>query len=205
MATDSGEPHWHCVDSETAAVNLDSGLAAGLSAENAASRLAAGGPNALREAGRRHPLVMLASQFTDFMIVVLIAAAVIAGFIGEPQDTIAIVVIVFLNGVIGFVQEFRAERAMAALKQMASPQARVVRDGQPGVIDSRELVPGDLVELEAGNIVPADLRLTELAALKIDESALTGESQPVDKQLATLNDADLPLGDRIRCAILDVR
>src|SRR5512139_3259762 len=143
MATDSGEPHWHCVDSETAAVHLDSGLAAGLSAENAASRLAAGGPNALQEAGRRHPLVMLASQFTDFMIVVLIAAAVIAGFIGEPQDTIAIVVIVFLNGVIGFVQEFRAERAMAALKQMASPRASVIRDGGLQQIPAAELVPGD--------------------------------------------------------------
>ena len=117
----------------------------------------------LQEAARRHPLVMLASQFTDFMILVLIAAAIIAGFIGEPLDAIAIMVIVFLNGILGFVQEYRAERAMAALKQMASPQARVIRDGQPGLIDAVDLVPGDLVELEAGNILPADLRLTELA------------------------------------------
>ena len=202
MATDSGQParHWHCLDREAAAAHLDSDLTTGLTAAAAAARLEQVGPNALREAGRRHPLAMLASQFTDFMILVLIAAAVIAGFIGEPQDTIAIVVIVFLNGIIGFVQEYRAERAMAALKKMASPQARVIREGRPELIDATELVPGDLVELEAGNILPADLRLTELASLKIDESALTGESQPVDKRLARLHEKDLPLGDRLNLA-----
>jgi P-type Ca2+ transporter type 2C len=202
MATDRGEPvrHWHCFDSEAVAAHFDSDLAAGLSAEAAKSRLGLVGPNTLHETGRRHPLAMLASQFTDFMILVLIAAAVIAGFIGEPQDAIAIVVIVFLNGIIGFVQEYRAERAMAALKRMASPQARVIRDGRPALIDATELVPGDLVELEAGNILPADLRLTELASLKVDESALTGESQPVDKQLAPLHETELPLGDRLNLA-----
>jgi len=200
MATDSGKQPWHCLDSEAAATHLDSGLNTGLTAEVAASRLEQLGPNVLHEAARRHPLVMLAAQFTDFMILVLIAAAVIAGIIGEPQDAIAIVVIVFLNGIIGFVQEYRAERAMAALKQMASPQARVIRDGQSALIDATALVPGDLVELEAGNILPADLRLTELASLKVDESALTGESQPVDKQLAQLHETDLPLGDRLNLA-----
>jgi Ca2+-transporting ATPase len=200
MATDSSEQHWHCLESEEAAAHLDSDLNQGLTAEAAVTRLEQGGPNALVEAGRRHPLAMLAAQFTDFMILVLIAAAVIAGFIGEPQDTIAIVVIVFLNGIIGFVQEYRAERAMAALKQMASPQARVIRDGRSSLIDATALVPGDLVELEAGNILPADLRLTELASLKVDESALTGESQPVEKQLTQLNETDLPLGDRFNLA-----
>jgi Ca2+-transporting ATPase len=202
MATDSGESpvHWHGLESAAAAAQLGSDLDQGLTAGAAAARLAQTGPNVLQEAGRRHPLVMLASQFTDFMILVLIAAAIIAGFIGEPQDTIAIVVIVFLNGILGFVQEYRAERAMAALKQMASPQARVIRDGQPGLIDAVGLVPGDLVELEAGNILPADLRLTELAALKVDESALTGESQAVEKQLASLDGTELPLGDRLNLA-----
>jgi Ca2+-transporting ATPase len=202
MATDSAEPvrHWHRLDREAAAAQLDSDLNAGLSDAAAAARLEQLGPNALHEASRRHPLVMLASQFTDFMILVLIAAAIIAGVIGEPADAIAIVVIVFLNGIIGFVQEYRAERAMAALKQMASPQARVIRDGQAGLIDATALVPGDLVELEAGNILPADLRLTELASLKVDESALTGESQPVEKQLAQLHETDLPLGDRLNLA-----
>ncbi|MBC2731894.1 cation-translocating P-type ATPase [Thiobacillus sp.] len=202
MATDRGESvrHWHCLDSEAVAAHLDSDLDAGLTAEAAKSRLGLVGLNTLHETGRRRPLAMLASQFTDFMILVLIAAAVIAGFIGEPQDTIAIVVIVFLNGIIGFVQEYRAERAMAALKKMASPQARVIRDGHPALIDATELVPGDLVELEAGNILPADLRLTELASLKVDESALTGESQPVDKRLVPLHETDLPLGDRLNLA-----
>jgi len=202
MATDSSEHsrHWHCIDGEVAAAHLDSNLDTGLSAEAAALRLEQGGPNVLQERGRRHPVLMLAAQFTDFMILVLIAAAVIAGIVGEPQDTIAIVVIVLLNGIIGFVQEYRAERAMAALKKMASPQARVIRDGKPALVDATGLVPGDLVELEAGNILPADLRLTELASLKVDESALTGESQPVEKQIAQLDEADLPLGDRLNLA-----
>src|SRR5574340_622759 len=192
--------HWHCLEGEAVAAHLASDPKSGLPAGIAASRLAQTGPNVLQEAGRRHPLIMLASPFTDFMILVLIAAAVIAGIVGEPQDSIAIVVIVLLNGIIGFVKEFRAERAMAALKKMASPQARVIRDGQVALVDARELVPGDLVELEAGNIVPADLRLVELSAFKVDESALTGESQPVDKQLTQLAESDLPLGDRLNLA-----
>ncbi|HRC36760.1 MAG TPA: calcium-translocating P-type ATPase, PMCA-type [Rubrivivax sp.] len=200
MAHDPSPPQWHCLDREATAAHLDSDLGAGLNADAAAARLAQTGPNALVEAARRHPLLMLASQFTDFMIVVLIAAAVIAGVVGEPQDAVAIVVIVFLNGIIGFVQEYRAERAMAALKKMASPQARVIRDGRTDTIAATHLVPGDLVELEAGNILPADLRLTELSALKIDESTITGESQPVDKQTAALAGADLPLGDRFNLA-----
>jgi len=191
---------WHCLDVQAVVMRLSGDARKGLSAAAAAARLEQAGPNVLQERARRRPLLMLASQFTDFMIVVLIAAAIIAGAIGEPQDTIAIVVIVFLNGIIGFVQEYRAECAMAALKKMASPQARVVRDGQPALVDARELVPGDLVELEAGNIVPADLRLVDLSAFKVDESALTGESQPVDKQLAPLHETDLPLGDRVNLA-----
>ena len=183
MAIDSNEPtHWHCLNQEQTASDLGSDLNKGLSVDTASSRLEQSGRNILQESAARHPLAMLASQFTDFMILVLIAAAVIAGLIGEPQDTIAIVVIVFLNGVIGFMQEYRAERAMAALKKMASPQARVIREGRPAIIDATELVTGDIVELEAGNIVPADLRLTDLSSLKVNESALTGESQPVEKQ-----------------------
>ena len=116
MATDSNEQHWHCLDGEAAAAQFDSDLNTGLSSGAAAWRLEQAGPNALPEPGRGHPLVMLVSQFTDSMIPVLIAAAIIAGIIGDLQDSIAIVVIVFLNGILGFVQEYRAERAIAALK-----------------------------------------------------------------------------------------
>ncbi|MBI3432805.1 MAG: cation-translocating P-type ATPase [Hydrogenophilales bacterium] len=202
MTADRSEQpvHWHCLAILAAVARLDGDARQGLSAAAAAARLEQSGPNVLHEAIRRHPLVMLASQFTDFMILVLIAAAVIAGAIGEPQDTIAIVVIVFLNGSIGFVQEYRAERAMAALKQMAAPLANVIRDGTAQQIPASRLVPGDIVQLEAGNIVPADLRLTELASLKVDESALTGESLAVEKRLAPLQEADLALGDRVNLA-----
>ena len=202
MADRAGTPlsHWHCLSSEEALTRLNSDQHRGLSSEAAAAGLAQYGPNALQETGRRHPLAMLAAQFTDFMILVLIAAAVIAGLIGEPQDSIAIVVIVCLNGIMGFVQEYRAERAMAALKQMAAPLASVIRDGNVQQIPAPDLVPGDIVKLEAGNIVPADLRLLELASLKVNESALTGESQAVDKRVAQLHETDLPLGDRLNLA-----
>ncbi|MGA9163039.1 MAG: HAD-IC family P-type ATPase, partial [Thiobacillus sp.] len=197
---DETQPDWHCLSSEEAATRLGSDPHHGLSTEAAAAGLAQYGPNTLRETCRRHPLAMLASQFADFMILVLIAAAVIAGVIGEPQDSIAIVVIVFLNGILGFVQEYRAERAMAALKQMAAPLASVIRDGTVRQIPAPELVPGDIVKLEAGNIVPADLRLLELASLRVNESALTGESQAVEKREARLPETDLPLGDRFNLA-----
>jgi len=127
---------------------------------------------------------------------VLLAAAVIAGLVGEPQDTIAIVVIVLLNGVIGFVQEFRAEKALAALRRLAAHKAVVVRGGEDAVVDAAHLVPGDIVCLEAGDVVPADLRLVRSAGLQAEEAALTGESVPADKGTQPLDDSEAPLGDR---------
>jgi Ca2+-transporting ATPase len=143
---------------------------------------------------------MLLDQFADFMIIVLLVAALISGFIGEPQDTIAILVIVLLNAVIGTVQEFRAERAIAALREMAAPEARVLRDGKTVTLDAAELVPGDVVLLDAGNVVPADLRLIEAGELHADESALTGESGSVVKQVKRLPETGLPVGDRTNLA-----
>lgn len=139
---------------------------------------------------------MLLGQFTDLMILILLAAAVISGVIGDAVDTVVILAIVLLNAIVGFVQEYRAERAIAALKQMAAPHARVMRDGAAATIAAVDLVPGDVALLEAGNVVPADIRLVEAHALKTDEAALTGESQPVDKRVAALPEADLPIGDR---------
>src|SRR3990172_7919254 len=168
----------------------------GLPAAEARKRLTEYGPNVLKEKRGKSPFSMFLDQFTDFMILVLIAAAIISGIIGDVTDTIAIVVIVVLNAVIGFVQEYRAEKAMAALKKMAAPTATVIRDGLPASIPAAELVPGDAVVLEAGKVVPADIRLIESAQLKVEEAALTGESVPVEPHTGILQEEMLPLGDR---------
>lgn len=168
----------------------------GISSQEAAIRFKEYGSNELKEKRRKTPFMMFLDQFKDFMILVLIAAAVISGVIGELSDTIAIVVIVVLNAVIGFIQEYRAEKAMEALKKMAAFTATVIREGMPATIPSSELVPGDMVILETGKVVPADMRLVETAQLKVEEAALTGESIPVEKHINVLNDEALPLGDR---------
>ncbi len=168
----------------------------GLTPEEAERRLSLYGANELAEKKKRSLFMMFLDQFKDFMIIVLIAAAVISGIIGEPADTIAIIVIVVLNAVIGFVQEYRAEKAMAMLKKMAAQTASVLRNGEIVHIPSAHIVPGDIVLLEAGNIVPADMRLLETARLMIEEAALTGESMPVEKHTMPLHEEHLPLGDR---------
>jgi len=168
----------------------------GLTSEEARQRLEDYGPNELVEKKRKPLWMMFLDQFKDFMILVLIAAAVVAGVIGEPLDSIAIAVIVLLNAVLGFVQEYRAEKAMAALKKLAAPSASVIRDGRPESIPAERLVPGDLVVLEAGNVVPADVRLTEAVQFRTEEAALTGESVPVEKDTGALLEAELPIGDR---------
>ncbi len=193
------EPPWHTLSSEEVLQRLGSSDS-GLDEAQAQQRLQQFGPNALPEGGQRSPLRMLLGQFSDVMILVLLAAALISGFIGEPQDTIAILVIVLLNAIIGTAQEFRAERAVSALRQMASPDAQLLRGGQLLTLPASQLVPGDIVLLEAGNIVPADLRLLEVEMLQSDESALTGESLAVDKQCAPLSGGELGLGDRSNMA-----
>ena len=145
---------------------------------------------------KKTSFMMLLDQFKDFMIIVLIVAAIIAGIAGKPTDAIAIIAIVILNAIIGFIQEYRAEEAMAALKKMAAPVSTVLRDGMPANIKASEIVPGDVVLLEAGQIIPADMRLLETVNLKVEEAALTGESVPVEKRTDRLHDAHLPIGDR---------
>ncbi|HET9700193.1 MAG TPA: cation-translocating P-type ATPase [Burkholderiales bacterium] len=189
-------PSWHCESAESVLEQLGSNTATGLGAAEAEARLRRHGPNAIREAARRSAWRMFLDQFTDFMIIVLMAAAVVSGLIGEPGDTIAIVAIVVLNAVIGFVQEYRAEKAIAALKKLAAATARVLRDGHVREIPAGDLVPGDIVLLEAGALVPADLRMVQCAALKIEEAALTGESVPAEKHDRALPDAALPVADR---------
>ena len=193
-------PAWHTLTPEAVAENLRVAPPRGLSAAEAAQRLALHGANRLPEARRRSLIRMLVDQFSDFMILVLIAAAVISGVIGEPADAIAIAVIVLLNAVIGFVQEYRAEQAISALRKMAAPTARVRRDGALQVIPAEQLVPGDVVLLEAGSIVPCDLRLIEVAQLQVAEAVLTGESQAVDKSVVALPEGAAALGDRLNLA-----
>lgn len=189
------QENWHVKTAEEVCNILRSGPE-GLDSPEAARRLEAHGPNLLSEKKRKAPFVLFLDQFKDFMILILIAAALVSGLIGEMADSIAIVVIVLLNAVIGFVQEYRAEKAMAALKKMAAPEATVLRDGLPARVPAERLVPGDTVILEQGDVVPADLRLIESVRLKAEEAALTGESAPVEKQQSALRDEALPLGDR---------
>ena len=172
----------------------------GLSRNEARARLERDGPNALVEGHRRGPGPILLAQFTDFMIVVLLMAAVVAGLLGDLADTLVIVTIVVLNAAIGFTQEYRAERAIAALKSLAAPRARIIRDGLQAEIPASKLVVGDLVVLEAGDAVPADLRLLEAARLGVDESALTGESEAVEKQVEPLEEQASAIGDRSNMA-----
>ena len=199
QAPEPTQAAWHTGSVEAALRALDA-VPAGLTSAEAAARLARHGPNALPEGRGRSVARMLLDQFSDFMILVLIAAAIVSGIVGEPTDTIAIIVIVLLNAAIGFAQEWRAERAMAALRLMAAPTARVRRDGAVATLPADQLVPGDIVLLEAGNVVPADLRLFEAAQLRVAEAALTGESQPVEKRTEALAEAKLPLGDRANMA-----
>ncbi|GAB7026476.1 cation-translocating P-type ATPase [Geotalea toluenoxydans] len=190
---------WHLLSIEEAFAKFGSSKS-GISLEEARKRLEQYGRNQLREKRARSPFVMFIAQFGDFMILVLIAAAVIAGIIGDAGDMAPIIAIVLLNAIIGFVQEYRAERAIAALKKMAGFTAEVIRGGEPQTMAVEEIVPGDVVLLRAGDVVPADLRITEAAQLKLDEASLTGESFPAEKNSSTLDEASLPLGERVNMA-----
>ena len=181
--------YWHQRETNEVIESLESSLQ-GLSSAEARRRLGRYGPNELIEKKKKTLIFMFLDQFKDFMILVLMVAAVISGIIGEASDTIAIMVIILLNAVIGFVQEYRAEKAMAA------PIAVALRDNRPTQLPASQLYPGDIVFLEAGKVVPADMRLVEAAQLKVEEAALTGESVPAEKHTQAVSDPSLPLGDR---------
>jgi Ca2+-transporting ATPase len=162
----------------------------GLRLPEVEERRAVHGSNELVEKRQRPAWRLFLDQFTSAMILVLIAAAIITALLGDTKDTIVILAIVVFNGVVGFIQEYRAEQAMDALKRMSSPEARVVRDGQPRLVPARDVVPGDVMLLEQGDIVTADLRLVEAPALRVNEASLTGESEPVAKITAALPNVD---------------
>ncbi len=195
-STTDEAPEWHTLDPEQVLERLDADAHAGLDESLAAERLARYGANEIPSGERRSLAAIVATQFADLMIVILAAAALISGLLGEIADTLTIITIILINAAIGASQEFRAQRAVAALRRMSVPVARVLRSGALVRIGSDRIVPGDIVEITAGDIAPADLRLLESDELTLDESALTGESLPVSKNTGTLDGRDIVVGDR---------
>ncbi len=188
--------HWHQLEIGEVATRLNSDVLSGLAQDKVAARRQKHGSNELVQTGGRKPIQILAEQFRGTLVVLLVVAAVISVYLHEYVDAGAILAIVLLNALLGFVQDYRAENALAALKKLSVPLARVRRDGHVQDISSRDLVPGDMVLLEAGGFVPADCRVVESFSLRIQESALTGESETVEKQIDPLPVQILPLGDR---------
>ncbi len=174
----------------------------GLTSEEAQNRLTQYGPNELAETGVKSPWRILAEQFTSILIVILVIAAVISAVLGDYEDAIAIMAIVLLNGALGFRQESKAEKTIGALRKMAAPVVRVRRDGEVREVRAAELVPGDIVLLEAGNVIPADCRLLFSASLRAEEAALTGESEPVEKTVEALPQEQVPLADRLNMVFM---
>ena len=192
----------HCKPIDDLVKGLQTDLARGLSQGEAQARIDKFGANELSERPRPGFLALLADQFNNYLVIILIVAALVSLALGEYVDSIAIMVIVVLNAVVGVIQESKAERALEALKKMAAPNAQVIRDGRQTTISGREIVAGDIVLLEAGNYVPADLRLVESVNLKIEEASLTGESLPVEKNAGVVLDSEIPLGDRKNTAFM---
>src|SRR5512139_3532824 len=191
--------YWHRRDIADVLRTLRTDRERGLSDAGAAERLREAGPNELPDGSAPSPWRILLSQFGSTMIAVLLCAAAVSALLRDPADAVAILAIVVLNGLLGFTQEYRAEKAVAALRRLAAPEVRVRRNGRVLVVPARDLVPGDIVLLEAGCRVPADARLVEGHSLRADESPLTGESVPVEKSPDSLPNPDLPVADRRNC------
>jgi len=199
--TNDEEQAWHALTAEDVLRHLEV-QEEGLSTEQAARRLSQYGPNQLQEAPRPTFWHMLWEQLNNFVVILLIVASIVSALLGDYVEAGAIMAIVVLNAVLGIVQEQRAEEALAALKRLAAPDAQVIRDGRRQTIPARDLVPGDVVYLEAGNYIPADVRLLEAVNLRIEEASLTGESLPVQKSAASIIDKDVPIGDRKNTAFM---
>ncbi len=204
---DSPQPHpeqkdWHSLTPQEISHQLATPLESGLTTEEADRRLELYGPNRLAEAPGATFWQMLLDQFKDFVVMLLIVAALVSALLGDFIEAAAIMAIVILNAALGVIQERRAEQALAALRKLAAPDAQVLRDGSRKVLPSPELVPGDIVFVEAGNHIPADIRLLEAVNLRVDEAALTGESVPVQKNANIKLATDIPLGDRKNTAFM---
>jgi len=193
---------WHSHSIQETTRELETDTETGLTPADAEVRLEQYGFNELAERPRPGFWQLLLRQFNDFIVIMLIVASVVSFLLGEVIEAGAIMAIVVLNAVLGVIQEGKAEEALAALKKMAAPEARVLRDGHRVTVPARELVPGDVVFLEAGNYIPADLRLIKSVNLKVDEASLTGESVPVEKKADLTLSEEAPLGDRDNCAFM---
>lgn len=193
---------WYQYKDEQLAHQLDVNLDKGLKEEQAQERLKRFGGNILDEGGKQSLFILFFRQFQDFMVLVLLAATLVSGLLGEYVDAIAIMAIVLINGVLGFFQEQKAEKSLAKLKELSAPQAHVLRDGEWKRIPSSELVIGDIIKLTSGDRVSADLRLIKTSGLEIEESALTGESLPVSKHAKELSETHIELGDQQNMAFM---
>lgn len=193
---------WHALQSEDVLAELHTFSDKGLSPQDIERRLVEFGPNQLAEAPPTTFWKTLVDQFNNFVVIMLLAAALISAILSDWVESAAIMAIVILNASLGVIQERRAEQALAALRKLAAPEAHVIRDGLRQVIPANQLVPGDLVLLEAGNYVPADVRLLEAVNLRIEEAALTGESVPVQKDANIRLEQDIPIGDRKNTAFM---
>ena len=187
---------WYRITVQETLQSLGTNAETGLTSTEVQERLDRYGPNELIERGKKSAWWILLEQFKEVMVIVLIIAAIVSALLGEYTEVVVILAIVVLNAILGFSQEYRAEQAMAALKKMAVPSVRVRRDGRIQEVSSTELVPGDIILQEAGNLVPADSRMIETVNLKVQESALTGESDPVEKLTHVRSGDDVPLGDQ---------
>ncbi|REE88640.1 Ca2+-transporting ATPase [Paenibacillus taihuensis] len=187
--------NWHQMETDELAHTLGANLNTGLTPSAAAERLAQTGRNELTEGEKVSPIMLFLGQFKDFMVLVLMGATLISGLLGEYLDAITIIAIIVINAVLGFVQEFRAEKSLRALKALSAPIAKAIRGGEIVLVPASELVPGDIVELESGDRIPADIRFIEANSCYAEESALTGESVPVGKHCNPIHTEELPLGD----------
>lgn len=188
--------NWHCLGIQETCSEMTTDPDRGLDSGEARRRLGDYGPNALQEKPPRSLLSMFLGQMKEILVLILLGAAIISGALGEWEDSVVILIIVVLNAVIGVIQENKAEHALKALKDMTKPSAKVLRSGKVHQVSAEELVPGDVALLDAGDSVPADIRLLEAASLRANESALTGESVPVEKDAGAVKSGQVSLGDR---------
>src|SRR3972149_2461348 len=188
-------PAWHALDAEKVLHRLRSDPHSGLTQEEVGKRRAEYGPNELRKEEKASRLSLFLSQFKNLLILILLAATALSLLVGEWVDALMIAAIVLLSAILGFIQEYKAEQALEALKKMLSPTITVLRDGKEEEIPSRDLVPGDMLLLEAGDKIPADARLIEIHSLRCDEAPLTGQSVPVGKDVRPLPE-DVRVSDR---------